>query len=209
MAHHGSITGGHIVLASGNPGKVAELQALLRGLDITVTPQSRFQVPEVPETGLTFVENALIKARHCARHTGLPSVADDSGLVVETLRGAPGIYSSRYAGEHAGDRENVQKLLAAMAGVAQARRGAQFYCVLVYLQHAHDPMPVICEGRWEGRILDAPRGTMGFGYDPVFYVPDHGCSSAELPPEVKNRISHRGKALTRLVETLGLQRRTR
>ncbi len=193
------------VLASGNPGKVAELQSLLHGLGIEVNPQSRYQVSSAEETGLSFVENALIKARHCAEQTRLPAIADDSGLVVDALQGAPGLYSSRYAGPQAGDHDNLQKLLTDMAGVPEARRTARFYCVLVFLQHPRDPMPVICEGVWEGRVLEAPRGEMGFGYDPVFYVPDHGCSAAELSPKVKNRISHRGQALARLVDVLGLR----
>lgn len=193
------------VLASGNPGKVAELQSVLHGLGIEVSPQSRFHVTSPEETGLSFVENALIKARHCAEQTRLPAIADDSGLVVDALQGAPGLYSSRYAGDRASDRDNLQKLLTDMAGIPQSRRTARFCCVLVFLQHPRDPMPVICEGIWEGRILDAPRGDGGFGYDPVFYVPDHGCSAAELPPETKHRISHRGQALARLVDALGLQ----
>lgn len=193
------------VLASANPGKLAELQSLLHGLGIEVSPQSRYHLSSAEETGLSFVENALIKARHCAEQTGLPAIADDSGLVVDALHGAPGLYSSRYAGARAGDRENVEKLLADLGGIPEVRRSARFYCVLVFLQHPRDPMPVICEGVWEGRVLDAPRGDGGFGYDPVFYVPDQGCSAAQLPPELKNRISHRGQALARLVDALGLQ----
>lgn len=195
------------VLASVNPGKVAELQSLLHGLGIEISPQSRYQVSSAEETGLSFVENALIKARHCAEQTRLPAIADDSGLVVDALDGAPGLYSSRYAGAQSGDRDNVQKLLTDLAGIPPEDRSARFYCVLVYLQHPRDPMPVICEGVWEGSILEAPRGEMGFGYDPVFLVPDHHCSAAELAPAVKNRISHRGQALARLVDALGLQRK--
>lgn len=193
-----------VVLASGNPGKLAELQSLLRGLSLEVLPQSAFDVPPVEETGLSFVENALLKARHCALHAGLAVIADDSGLVVDALDGAPGIYSSRYAGNGASDAHNLSKLLADMAGMEERRRTARFYCSLVYLRHARDPMPVICEGVWEGRVLEAPRGRLGFGYDPVFYVPEHGCSAAELEPEVKNRISHRGQALARLLGALGV-----
>jgi XTP/dITP diphosphohydrolase len=192
-------------LASGNPGKLGELQAMLGGLGLDIVPQSRFAVPEVAETGLTFVENALIKARHCAEVTGLPAIADDSGLVVDALHGAPGIYSARYAGVGASDEQNVQKLLDDISGVAEARRSARFYCVLVYLRHPRDPMPVISEGVWGGRVLEAPVGGGGFGYDPVFYVPDQGCSAAQLGPAVKNRISHRGQALTLLTALLGLE----
>jgi XTP/dITP diphosphohydrolase len=193
------------VLASGNPGKLAELQVMLRGLGMEIVAQSHFSVPDAEETGLTFVENALIKARHCARHTGLPAIADDSGLVVDALHGAPGIYSARYAGTAAGDAQNVQKLLTDLKEVPQPRRTARFHCVLIYLRDALDPMPVIGEGTWEGRVLEAPAGDGGFGYDPVFYVPDHGCSAAQLAAAVKHRISHRGQALARLAARLGMK----
>ena len=192
----------NIVLATGNSGKVREMAALLEPLAVRILPQSAFAVPEAEETGLTFVENALIKARNACRHTGLPAIADDSGLAVDALGGAPGIYSSRYAGPGADDRANVEKLLAELAGVPEEARGARFICLMVYLRHAEDPTPLICEGRWEGRILPAPRGSGGFGYDPVFQVPARHCSSAELPPAVKNRLSHRGQALRQLVERL-------
>ncbi len=191
-----------LVLATGNPGKVREMAALLQPLDLEVLPQSAFQVPEVEETALTFVENAILKARNVCRHTGLPVIADDSGLEVDALQGAPGIHSSRYAGPDADDRANVDKLLAALAGVPEAARTARFQCLVVYLRHAADPTPLICQGTWEGRILFQPRGSGGFGYDPVFLVPDQGCSAAELPLELKNRISHRGQALCRLLERL-------
>jgi XTP/dITP diphosphohydrolase len=191
-----------IVLATGNAGKVREINELLADKAIEVIPQSTFKVPEAEETGLTFVENALIKARNAAVHTGLPAIADDSGLEVDTLQGAPGIYSQRYAGAGAADRENLEKLLAELDDLPDEQRGARFQCVMVYLRHAHDPTPVICQGTWEGRILFAPRGNNGFGYDPVFYVPTHGCSSAELPPEIKNHLSHRGQALRKLVAAL-------
>ena len=193
---------GAIVLASNNPGKVREFAQLLAGLQREVRPQSEFGVPEAEETGLTFVENALLKARNAARHAGLPALADDSGLEVDALNGAPGIYSARYAGSGAGDDANLEKLLADIKHVAESGRGARFQCVLVYLRHALDPTPLICQGTWEGRILHAPQGTQGFGYDPVFYVPNHGCSSAELPPETKNLLSHRGQALRKLVTAL-------
>jgi XTP/dITP diphosphohydrolase len=192
-----------VVLASGNPGKVRELNQMLAGLGFAVRPQSDFGVAEAEETGLTFVENALLKARNAARHTDQPAIADDSGLEVDALHGAPGIYSARYAGKGAADRQNLEKLLVELAGVPDAERSARFVCVLVYLRHALDPTPVIAQGVWEGRILHAPRGAGGFGYDPVFFVPTHGCSSAELAPEEKNRLSHRGQALRALVQELG------
>ena len=189
-----------IVLASNNPGKVREFNVLLAGHDIEVVPQSAFEVPEAEETGLTFVENALLKARNAAHHTGLPAIADDSGLEVDALKGAPGIRSARYAGPGASDAENVEKLLAALRGVPETERTARFQCLLVLLRHEADPTPLICQGTWEGRILEAPRGDNGFGYDPVFLVPTHDCSAAELSPDEKNRISHRGQALRCLVE---------
>ena len=191
-----------IVLATCNPGKVREINELLADHDIEVIPQSAFKVPEAEETGLTFVENALIKARNAALHTGLPAIADDSGLEVDALRGAPGIYSSRYAGAGASDRDNLEKLLAELADLGVEQRGARFQCVMVYMRHDLDPTPLICQGTWEGHILFAARGSNGFGYDPVFYVPSHDCSSAELPPEIKNRLSHRGQALRKLVAGL-------
>ena len=191
-----------VVLASGNAGKVREFNQLLAGEHIEVLPQSSFGVPEAEETGLTFVENAILKARNAARHTGLPALADDSGIEVDALNGAPGIYSARYAGTGASDEDNLRKLLDALEGVPEEERGARFQCVIVYLRHAEDPTPLICQGTWEGRILTAPRGANGFGYDPIFYVPDQDASSAELPPETKNRLSHRGQALRKLLEAL-------
>ena len=191
-----------IVLATGNLGKVREINELLADHDLEVLPQSAFKVPEAEETGLTFVENALIKARNAAAHTGLPAIADDSGLEVDALQGAPGIYSSRYAGQTASDRDNLEKLLADLADLPEEQRTARFQCLMVYLRHAKDPTPLICQGTWEGRVLFAPRGGNGFGYDPVFYVPTHDCSSAEQPPEIKNRLSHRGQALRRLIAAL-------
>jgi len=191
-----------IVLATGNPGKVREINEPLADQDIEVIPQSAFDVPEAEETGLSFVENALIKARNAARHTGLPAIADDSGLEVDALRGAPGIYSSRYAGAGASDRDNLEKLLAELADLGVEQRGARFQCVMVYIRHDLDPTPLICQGTWEGHILFAARGSNGFGYDPIFYVPSHDCSSAELPPETKNRLSHRGQALRKLIAGL-------
>lgn len=191
-----------IVLASNNPGKLRELNAMLSALGLVLVPQSEFGVPEVEETGLTFVENAILKARNAAAASGLPAIADDSGLEVDALHGAPGIFSARYAGVGASDEDNLRKLLADLEGVPEPKRTARFQCVLVYLREARDPTPIIAQGTWEGRILFAPRGRHGFGYDPVFYVPTHGCASAELPPEVKNTISHRARALAKLVEAL-------
>ncbi len=191
-----------IVLASNNPGKVREIAQLLATLDLSVLPQSQFDVPDVEETGLTFVENAILKARNAAQKTGLAAIADDSGLEVDALNGAPGIHSSRYAGVDSSDQANLDKLLQALTDVPQDDRGARFQCLMVYLAHEHDPTPLICQGAWEGRILFEPRGDNGFGYDPVFFVPTHNCSSAELPPEIKNELSHRGQALRKLIEAL-------
>lgn len=192
-----------IVLASSNPGKIREIEALLAGSGLIVRPQSDFRVPEVAETGLTFVENALLKARQAARCSDHPAIADDSGLAVDALGGAPGIYSARYAGPGADDAQNNARLLDALAGVPDSERTARFICVMVLLRHAEDPTPIVCQGSWEGRILTAPRGESGFGYDPVFFVPTHGCSSAELKPAVKNALSHRRQALERLVAAMG------
>lgn len=190
------------MLATGNAGKVREINQLLAGLDIEAVAQSEYHVPDIEETGSTFVENAILKARQAAQHTGLPAIADDSGLEVDALHGAPGIYSARYAG-HGGDGANNEKLLAALAAVPDPQRTARFQCVMVYLAHAADPTPIICQGTWAGRILAAARGRNGFGYDPIFYVPTHDCSAAELAPEVKNQLSHRGQALRCLVKALG------
>lgn len=191
-----------VVLASSNPGKVREFGQMLAGLDMTVAPQSEFGVPDIEETGLTFVENALLKARNAAGHTGLAAIADDSGIEVDALNGAPGIYSARYAGPGAHDADNLRKLLEALRDVPETERGARFVCLIVFLRHAADATPVIAQGSWEGRILHEPRGSGGFGYDPVFWVPTHGCSSAELPAEVKNGLSHRGQALRALLAAL-------
>ena len=171
---------------------------MLAGLDMEIVAQSALGVPEAEEIGLSFIENAILKARNAAALTGLPAIADDSGLEVDALDGAPGIHSARYAGTPADDQANLKKLLEAMRDVPDLGRSARFRCVIVYLKHAKDPAPLVTEGVWEGAILRAPKGTNGFGYDPVFLVPDRGCSSAELPPEEKNRLSHRGQALARL-----------
>ena len=189
-----------VVLASGNAGKLREFREVLAPLAVQLKSQAEFAVPEVEETGLCFVENAIIKARAAAQHCKLPAIADDSGLEVDYLAGAPGIHSARYSGK--GDRANNAKLLQALAGVPEQQRSARFQCVLVYMRHALDPTPLVCQASWEGLILLQPRGEYGFGYDPLFYVPEHQCSSAELAPEVKNRISHRAKASAQLFEAL-------
>jgi len=189
-----------IVLASGNPGKIREIQALLA--EHPIVPQSDFSISDAEETGTTFVENAIIKARHAAKLSGLPAIADDSGLVVDALDGAPGVYSARYAGPGSSDLDNLQKLLRELEGVPEAQRSARFICVLAFMKHGADPTPVIAQGVWEGRILTRPAGSNGFGYDPVFWVPTHQCASAELAPEVKNALSHRGQALRNLTAML-------
>ena len=193
------------VLASGNKGKLREINQLLSGLHIEAVPQTEFNVPDVEETGLTFVENAIIKARNAAQHSGLAALADDSGIEVDALNGEPGIYSARFAGKGATDQENLDKLLDAMKAVPEAERSARFQCVMVYMAHADDPTPLICQGTWEGRILYEPRGDNGFGYDPVFYVPTHDCSAAELESDVKNQLSHRGQALKKFLALFQLE----
>ena len=182
-----------IILASNNPGKIREIQSLLEGLNIEILPQALFTNEEAEETGQTFLENALIKAHHAARLGGLPAIADDSGLEVDALGGAPGVFSARYAG--VGDQENNAKLLRELAGVEDDKRTARFRCVMVYVRDAEDTDPIVADAAWEGRILQESRGENGFGYDPLFFVPEQGCASAELPPEVKNSLSHRGRAL--------------
>ena len=186
-----------LVLASGNAGKLVELRELL-GDGFELHPQSEFGVSDADETGLSFIENAILKARHAARATGLPALGDDSGLCVDALHGAPGLYSARYAGTHGDNQANIDKLLRELDGIDDARRGARFVCVLALVHSADDPMPLVAEGIWEGLILHARAGANGFGYDPVFFSPAHGCSAAELPAEVKNRDSHRGLALAKL-----------
>lgn len=187
-----------IVLASNNQGKLAELESLFSDQPLDVIPQAEFQVQDADETGLTFIENAILKARHAAAKTQLPALADDSGLVVDALAGAPGIYSARYAGEHGNAQANINKLLNDMANVPEAQRTARFICVLAFMRSANDPIPLICQGVWEGRVLTEAMGDKGFGYDPVFWVPTHNCSAAELPLAVKNKISHRAIALANL-----------
>ena len=187
-----------IVLASNNRGKLREMRDVLSGLDVELVAQAELGVTDADETGLSFLENALIKARHASSLTGLPAIADDSGIEVDALGGAPGIYSARYAGIEAGDEANNAKLLAELAETPDDERTARFHCVLVYLRSARDPMPQVYFGTWEGRILREAHGRNGFGYDPLFFVPTHGCASAELPPETKNALSHRGQALRSL-----------
>ena len=189
-------------MASSNPGKLREINQILGDLGVKVLPQSDFDVPDAEETGLSFVENAILKARHAAQLTGLPAIADDSGLEVDALNGAPGIYSARFSGPGATDEKNLQKLLKELKDVPENERSARFQCLMVFMSHAEDPTPLICQGTWEGRILFEPRGEGGFGYDPIFYVPSEDCASAELAPEVKNRLSHRGQALTKLMQAL-------
>jgi len=191
-----------VVLASGNKGKLVELQTILAEKQVELVPQSELGVGSVPETGLSFVENALIKARHAAKETGLPAIADDSGIEVDALNGEPGIYSARYSGVDGAeaDARNNIKLLAELEQVPEAERTARFQCVIVHMRHDKDPMPLICQGTWEGRILFEEQGENGFGYDPLFYVPEHDCASAQLSPEIKNSLSHRGQALRTLLQ---------
>lgn len=191
-----------LVIASNNRGKIAELTELLAPLGLAPVAQSELGVSEAEEPAVTFVENAILKARHAAEATGLPALADDSGLAVDYLGGQPGVRSARYAGPEATDAENLQKLLDTMAGVPDERRGAQFHSVVVYVRHADDPTPLICHGVWPGRLLHEPRGEGGFGYDPIFLAPEHNLSAAELTREQKGRVSHRGRALAQLLELL-------
>ncbi|WP_053981270.1 RdgB/HAM1 family non-canonical purine NTP pyrophosphatase [Marinagarivorans algicola] len=191
-----------IVLASGNAGKLREFNDLLAGLGFNVKPQSDYQVPEAIEDGLTFVENAIIKARNACKHSGLPSISDDSGIEVDALKGAPGIYSARYSGVNATDQNNNAALLEALKEIPAHERTARYQCVLVFMQHALDPTPIICQGSWEGTILTQPQGDGGFGYDPIFWVPSHNVASAQLSKVEKSKISHRAKALTELVQKL-------
>lgn len=191
-----------LVLASGNTGKLSEFRQLLEPRGYQLNPQSEYDVCEADETGLTFLENALIKARHACRISGLPALADDSGLAVDALAGAPGIHSARYAGEPKSDEANNRKLLEALADVPEGQRTASYWCVLVWLRHAEDPVPRIVQASWPGEILAHPRGEGGFGYDPLFWVPERGMSAAELNAGEKNQLSHRGRALRALLEQL-------
>ncbi|PQJ88321.1 XTP/dITP diphosphatase [Aliivibrio sifiae] len=191
-----------IVLATGNQGKVREMADVLSDFGFNVVAQSEFNVSDVAETGTTFIENAIIKARHAAKETGLPAIADDSGLEVDALNGAPGVYSARYSGEGATDQKNIDKMLAAMEGVPTEKRTARFHCVLVLMKHENDPTPLICHGSWEGHITTEQQGENGFGYDPIFWVSEDNCSSAELEPARKKQLSHRGQALKKLFAAL-------
>lgn len=191
-----------VVLASNNVGKAREFNALLNEFHIELVPQSNLGVPEIEETGITFIENALIKARHASQLTGLPALADDSGLAVDALKGAPGIYSARFAGASATAQDNIKKLLLDLKHIPDENRRASFHCLLVFMSHANDPIPIVCEGKWSGMILHAPRGEEGFGYDPIFYVPSEQKTAAELPLAIKNKMSHRGIALQSLITRL-------
>jgi len=191
-----------IVLASNNPGKAREINAVLDDTPFNVIPQSEFNVKEVEETGLTFIENALIKARNAARYTHLPVIADDSGIEVLALNGRPGIYSARYAGSDASDEDNLNKLIEDIKPLSEEDRKARFVCFMVFLRYAEDPNPIITQGIWDGYVITEPRGENGFGYDPMFYVPTHDCTSAELSADIKNQLSHRGQALRKLVNKI-------
>ena len=193
-----------LVLASANPGKIKELQELLSGLGISIIPQGDLNILDIEETGLTFVENAILKARNAAALSGLPAIADDSGLEVDYLLGAPGIYSARYSGDGATDAANREKLLTALTDVPVGQRGARYQAVIVYLRHAEDPTPIICQGTWEGSIAFEHRGTHGFGYDPIFYVPEMACHAAELDKPTKHSLSHRGKAIDQFLQQMSL-----
>ena len=197
---------GKIVLASSNQGKLAEFKIMLADSGLNIIPQSEFNISDADETGLTFVENAILKARHASQACGLPALADDSGLEVDALDGAPGVFSARYAQEHGNFKANIEKVLSELKDVPEAKRTARFQCVLAYLLHPRDPSPIISQGTWQGRILFEPTGTQGFGYDPIFYVPTHDCSAAELPEAEKNRISHRHMALEKLLGYLGTKK---
>ncbi len=192
-------TSNKIILASGNAGKVREIDQLLEGLSLKVLPQSDFDVPEIEETGLTFIENAILKARNAAHYADLPAIADDSGIAVDVLQGRPGIYSARFAGVGASDEDNLLKLIDMIKPFPEEQRTARFICAIVYIRHEHDPVPIIAQGIWEGQLVTEPKGENGFGYDPVFYVASQQCTSAELPPGVKNKLSHRGQALKQLL----------
>lgn len=191
-----------IILATGNLNKVREISASLKGSSIEIMPQSMFNVPDADETGTTFVENAIIKARNCAAHTGEAAMADDSGIEVDALGGAPGVHSARYSGEHANDEKNTALLLRNMENVPDGRRTARYWCVMVYMRSASDPTPIICLASWEGVIIREKRGTNGFGYDPVFLIPELGKTAAEVSLEVKNSMSHRAKAIKMMTERL-------
>ena len=191
-----------IVLATGNRGKLREITQMLAGESFEILPQSNFSIPEVPETGTTFVENAIIKARHASKLSGLPAIADDSGIEVDALQGAPGVYSARYAGQNATDQENLDKLLEDLCSIEEPFRTARYQCVMVLMRDANDSMPIICQGTWEGLLIREELGDNGFGYDPIFWLDDKQCTSAQLSPEMKDQLSHRGIALRQLVSVL-------
>jgi len=193
-----------IVLATGNSGKLKEIQTILKETTLSIQPQSDFNVPEAIEDGLTFVENAIIKARNACKYTNLPAIADDSGIEVDFLKGKPGIHSSRYSDPDATNEKNNLKLLDALKQVEKQNRTARFQCVIVYMRHELDPTPIICQGTWEGYIAESTEGINGFGYDPLFYIPEHQCTSAQIKPELKNKISHRGQALEKLLRAITL-----
>jgi len=194
-----------IILASGNRKKLDELSSILNRYSINILPQSTYQVDDAVEDGLTFVENAIIKARHACKKTGLPAIADDSGIEVDYLKGKPGIYSARFAGEHASDHENLNKLIQSLDGVPEKQRTARYQCIIVYMRHAEDPTPIICQASWEGRILASEVGNGGFGYDPVFFCPVAKKTAAQMTPQEKASVSHRGKALKQFAEILEKQ----
>jgi len=191
-----------IILASNNKGKLREFNDMFADTNINIIPQGEFDVEDAIEDGLSFVENAIIKARHACQATNLPAIADDSGLEIDFLKGAPGIYSARYSAEHGNDRAHNQLVLEQLTGLKQEKRTARFQCVLAFMRHAEDPTPLICQASWEGLILETESGSNGFGYDPLFWVPEHKCSSAELSKDIKNSLSHRGKALQLLLSAL-------
>lgn len=191
-----------LVIASANAGKIRELQSSLRELDITVIPQEELNIPDIEETGLSFVENSILKARNASALSGLPAIADDSGLEVDFLRGAPGIYSARFSGENATDALNREKLLSLLADVPAAERSARYQTVIVFMRHSTDPTPIICQGTWEGRISTEERGSNGFGYDSIFFLPDRNCQAAELDDNTKQQLSHRGKAMSAFLQQL-------
>jgi XTP/dITP diphosphohydrolase len=193
-----------IVLASDNPGKLREIKKILTNLPYEIISQTEFAVPKLQETALTFVENAILKARHASKHTQLPAIGDDSGLEIDALHGEPGIYSARYAGPDAISQNNIAKVLLKLRNIPKEKRSTRFQCVIVFLKHTKDPAPIIAQGTWEGSILFQVQGKNGFGYDPIFYVPTHNCSAAELPIDIKNKLSHRGQALRKLLKELKL-----
>lgn len=193
-----------IVLASNNSGKIKEIREMLQPFSINLISQSDFNISEIEETGLTYVENAIIKARHASKHSKLPALADDSGISVDALNGEPGVHSARYAGKNASNLEKIDKLLSALKDVPEEKRSASFHCVIALLKNEKDPAPIICHGTWKGKIAFSPKGEKGFGYDPIFHVPEYDCSAAELDLTIKNKISHRAKALNQFINLLKL-----